>query len=79
VSDEPARRLAPDELLALKLAAHRQLAKLVTSSHLRPRRPRQLEQRAALLRAVRILEDLAFVDGCELRPTGDGGAAAGDS
>ena len=69
MSDEPTRRLASDELLALKLAAHRQLARWVKSSDLRPR---QREQRAALLRAVRILEDPAFGDGCELRRPGEG-------
>jgi hypothetical protein len=68
VSGEPTRRLASDELLALKLAAHRRLGTWVTSRL----RPRQLEQRDALLRAVRVLEDLALADGCELRPTGEG-------
>jgi hypothetical protein len=71
VSGEPTRRLTRDELLALKLAAHSQLAKWVKSSHLRAR---QLDHRAALLRAVRILEDQALADGCELRasaPEGD--------
>lgn len=72
MSDEPTRRLTSDELLALKLAAHRQLAKWVKSSHLRPR---QLQHRAALLRALRILEDQALADGCELRAN----AAEGDS
>jgi len=66
VSAEP-RRLAPDELLALKFAAHRQLARWAKS---RPSRPRQREQRAALVRAVRTLEDTALASGCELRPTG---------
>lgn len=61
-------RLASDELLALNLAAHRQLATWVRSSRLRPR---QLEQRDALLRAVRVLEDLALQDGCEPRPSGE--------
>jgi hypothetical protein len=69
VSDEPTQRLASDELLALKLAAHRQLATWVKSSLLRPR---QHEQRDALLRAVRVLEDLALAEGCDLRPTGAG-------
>jgi hypothetical protein len=69
VSDEPTRRLASDELLALKLAAHRQLAAWVNSSRLRPR---QVQQRDALLRAVRVLEDVALGDGCELRSSGEG-------
>lgn len=68
MSDEPTRRLASDELLALKLAAHRQLAPWVKSSRLRPR---QCEERDALLRAVRVLEDVALADGCELRPSGE--------
>jgi hypothetical protein len=76
VSDEPTRRLTGDELLALKLAAHSQLAKWVKSRHLRSR---QLDHRAALLRAVRILEDQALADGCELRATGSGRADDGDS
>jgi hypothetical protein len=69
VTDEPTQRLASDELLALKLAAHRQLATWVKSGRLRPR---QHEQRDALLRAVRVLEDLALAEGCDLRPTGGG-------
>jgi hypothetical protein len=67
VSEHP--RLSRDELLALKFAAHRQLARWAKSSHLRPR---QREQRTALVRAVRTLEDQAFVQGCELRATSDG-------
>ena len=68
MSDEPTRRLASDELLALKLAAHRQLATWVKSSRLRPR---QREQRDALLRAVRVLEDVALGEDGDLRPTGE--------
>jgi hypothetical protein len=51
---------------ALKFAAHRQLARWAKS---RPLRPRQREQRAALVRAVRTLEDTALARGCELHPT----------
>jgi hypothetical protein len=55
---------------ALKFAAHRQLARWAKSSQLRSR---QREQRAALVRAVRVLEDQAFANGCELRATSSGG------
>jgi hypothetical protein len=68
VSDAATHRLARDELQALRFAAHRQLARWAKSSHLRPR---QREQRAALVRAVRVLENPAFGEGVELRATGD--------
>jgi hypothetical protein len=67
--DAPAHRLARDEVHALKFAAHRQLARWAKSSYLRPR---QHEQRAALVRAVRVIEDQALADGCELRASGSG-------
>jgi hypothetical protein len=66
----PTHRFSREEVQALKFAAHRQLARWAKHNQLRPR---QREQRAALVRAVRILEDQAFVDGCELRATSDGG------
>lgn len=66
MNDEPAR-LSGEQVGALKFAAHRQLARWAKSGHLRPR---QREQRAALVRAVRVLEDQAFADGVELRATG---------
>jgi hypothetical protein len=69
VSNPPTHRLAREEVQALKFAAHRQLARWAKSSHLRPR---QREQRSALVSAVRLLQDQAFADGCELRATGDG-------
>jgi hypothetical protein len=65
---EPTRRLARDEVQALKFAAHRQLARWAKKPSLTPR---QREQRKALVRAVRILEDPAFAGGCELRPARD--------
>ena len=71
MSEKPTRHLTSDELLAMKLAAHRQLAPWVKSSRLRPR---QCEERDALLRALRVLEDVALADGCELRPSGEGRA-----
>jgi hypothetical protein len=64
VSDEPTHRLSREEVQALKFAAHRQLARWAKNHQLRSR---QREQRAALVRAVRVLEDQAFADGCELR------------
>jgi hypothetical protein len=67
VSDAPTHRLSHEEAQALKFAAHRQLARWAKN---RPLLPRQHAQRAALVRAVRVLEDQAFADGCELRATG---------
>jgi hypothetical protein len=64
VNEAPTHRLSRDELLALKFAAHRQLARWAKT---RPLRPRQQAQRTDLARAVRVLEDQAFADGCELR------------
>jgi hypothetical protein len=66
--NEPTHRLSRDELQALKFTAHRRLARWAKSNQLRPR---QREHRAALIRAVRILEDKTFNDGCEVRATGD--------
>ena len=70
MTDAPTQRLSRDDVQALKFAAHRQLARWAKSTQLRPR---QREQRAALVRAVRILEDQAFVNGCELRAIRDEG------
>jgi hypothetical protein len=67
MSDEP-RRLTSDELQALKFAAHRQLARWASKPELQPR---NRARRAALVRAVRTLEDKALVDGCELCASGD--------
>jgi hypothetical protein len=64
MTDAPTQRLSRDEVSALKFAAHRQLARWAKSSHLRPR---QREQRTALVRAVRIREHPTFAGGCELR------------
>jgi hypothetical protein len=63
VSDQPPR-LTGDHILALKFAAHRQLARWANKPELHPRRR---TQRTDLARAVRILEDKTFTDGCELR------------
>ena len=67
MSEPAARRLSREQLLALKFAAHRQLARWAKARQLRPR---QQAQRAALVSAVRVLEDKAFADGCELTPPG---------
>jgi hypothetical protein len=66
--DATAHRLSREELQALKFAAHRQLARW--GKHRDALRPRQQEQRAALVRAVRVLEHPALGDGCELRASG---------
>lgn len=66
MNDEPTPRLSADQILALKFAAHRQLARWAKLGHLQPR---QHARRIALVRAVRILEDQAFAHGCQLRPT----------
>jgi hypothetical protein len=68
VNGGPTHCLSRDEVQALKFAAHRQLARWAKHSQLRPR---QREQRAALVRAVRTLEDQAFAAGCQLQASGD--------
>jgi hypothetical protein len=67
MSDRPPQ-LSREEVLALKFAAHRQLARWAKSRALSSR---QKARRAALVTAVRILEDRAFAGGCELCPIGD--------
>jgi hypothetical protein len=67
--NEPKHRLSRHEIQALKFAAHRQLARWFKRNQLQSR---QREQRAALVRAVRILEDKALANGCELRAPDDG-------
>jgi hypothetical protein len=61
VSDR-SRRLTAEQLLALKFAAHRQLARWAGKAL----PPRKRAQRSALIPAVRVLDDRAFADGCEL-------------
>jgi hypothetical protein len=58
-----APQLSREEVLALKFAAHRQLARWAKS---RPLPSGQQARRDALVTAVRILEDPAFAGGCEL-------------
>ena len=69
MNGRPTHRLTREEVQALKFAAHRQLARWANNTQLRPR---QRDQRAALVRAARTLEDQTFANGCELRAT-DGG------
>jgi hypothetical protein len=64
----PTHSLSREEVQALKFAAHRQLARWAKNNQLRPR---QRQQRAALVRAVRILDDQAFADGCHLQASSD--------
>jgi hypothetical protein len=68
VSEAPTHHLSREEVQALKFAAHRQLARWAKRDQLRSR---QREQRTALVCAVRVLEDKAFTDGCELRVPAD--------
>jgi hypothetical protein len=67
VSDLP-RRLSGVEITALTFAARRQLTRWANRGDLQPR---EREQRAALIRAVRVLDDRALAGGCELRALGD--------
>lgn len=59
----PAQRLTREQVLALKFAAHRQLARWAKT---RPLAARQQARRSALVHAVRTLEDPAYANGCEL-------------
>lgn len=74
MSDQPTSRLSGHEVLALKFAAHRQLARWSNRPKLSPH---QLGRRSALKSAVRILQDQAFADGCELRVPGADGEVDG--
>jgi hypothetical protein len=62
------RHLTADEIQALKFAAHRQLARWANKRELHPR---QRTRRAALVRAVRMLEDKALAHGCDLHVRDD--------
>jgi hypothetical protein len=64
VSDQPGSRLSGAQVLALKFAAHRQLARWANKPKLSEH---QHGQRSALRGAVRVLEGKAFAHGCELR------------
>jgi hypothetical protein len=63
MSESIHRRLSRDQLQALKFAGHRQLARWAKRGPLGPRRQ---AQRRVLVSAVRVLEDQAFAEGCEL-------------
>jgi hypothetical protein len=65
MSDEPRPCLSGEEVVALKFAAHRQLARWSDKPRLSEH---QHAQRAALRRAARVLQDNAFAHGCELQP-----------
>jgi hypothetical protein len=64
MTDAPAGCLSGEEVLALKFAAHRQLARWAKKPRLSPH---QHAQRNALKRAVGVLQSHAFAQGCELR------------
>jgi len=66
---EQSRHLSADEIVTLKFAAHRQLARWSNKPRLSPY---QHAQRSALKRAVRVLEDKALAHGCELHVPGEG-------
>jgi len=68
--NELPRRLSGSEIAILTFAARRQLTRWANRGDLLPR---EREQRAALIRAVRVLDDRALTGGCELRPPGDDG------
>jgi hypothetical protein len=63
MTNPPAQCLSGDELVALKFAVHRQLARWAHKGNLSRQ---QHARRGARVRAVRILHDKAFADGCEL-------------
>jgi len=63
MSEDPQQQLSADEIVVLKFAAHRQLARW---AHKRELSPRQRAKRVALVGAVRTLDDHAFAQGCEL-------------
>ena len=63
MTDDAARHLSDEEMVALKFAARRQLARWSNKPQLSPN---QQTQRNALARAVRVLQDDALSGGCEL-------------
>ena len=63
MSEDPHQQLSADEIVVLKFAAHRQLARW---AHKRELSPRQRAKRTTLVGAVRTLDDHAFAQGCEL-------------
>jgi hypothetical protein len=71
MTGEPAARLSGDEIVALRFAAHRQLSRWA-----RPGLSAR-QQRAALRRAVGVLQERTFARGCELRALGKNGNVDG--
>lgn len=69
MSDGP-RRLSGDEIAALTFAARRQLTRW--ANRRRELQPHEQAQRTNLIRAVRVLDDRALAQGCELTPGGEG-------
>jgi hypothetical protein len=69
MSRAPTHRLCGDEITALTFAARRQLTRWANRPQLRPH---EQAKRTALIRAVRVLTDREFADGCELRRITDG-------
>jgi hypothetical protein len=74
VSGEPAARLSGKQVVALKFAAHRQLARWSNNPKLSPH---QHAQRWVLRLAVRVLQDPVLAHGCELRVLGAEGDVDG--
>ncbi|MGI9099576.1 MAG: hypothetical protein ACR2H2_13990 [Solirubrobacteraceae bacterium] len=70
MSADPSARLSGEEIVALKFAAHRQLSRWASKPELSAH---QRAQRAALKRAVQVLQDKALAHGCELRARGGEG------
>jgi hypothetical protein len=68
MTEAPTHRLRADEITALAFAARRQLTRWANRRKLQPR---EQVQRTALIRAVRVLTDREFADGCELRRSSD--------
>jgi len=68
MNDRSQRHLSADEIVVLKFAAHRQLARWAQKRELSPR---QRLRRTTLVRAVRKLEDKELVHGCDLHAARD--------
>jgi hypothetical protein len=66
--DEVTRRLSAEDVAALAFAGRRQVTRWSNRPDLQPCKQ---AQRAALIRALRVLGDKAFVAGCELHKLSD--------
>jgi hypothetical protein len=60
-----AGRLTAEEILAVKFASYRQLARWASTPKLSPE---QRAKRDALKRAVTVFNDHAYTQGCQLQP-----------